>query len=112
MMLARVIGNVVAPAKHEALTGRKLLLIQPIARDGADRGRPLVAVDAVGAGFRETVYWCRGREASLAFDGAEVPTDAAIVGIVDAITPPKSPVETQPAAPASRTAKNAKRGRR
>lgn len=112
MMLARVIGNVVATVKHDALTGRKLLLIQPITRDGADRGRPLVAVDAVGAGYRETVYWCRGREASLAFDGAQVPTDAAIVGIVDAITPVKSSVEKQLAASPPRTARKSQRGRR
>ena len=85
MMLARVIGRVVATAKHSALEGRKLLLLQPITKEGAARGRPLVAVDAIGAGFQETVYWCRGREASLAF-GAGVPADAAVVGIVDAIT--------------------------
>ena len=113
MMLARVIGNVVATVKHEALTGRKLLLIQPVRRSGEDHGRPLVAVDAVGAGFRETVYWCRGKEASLAFDGAEVPTDASIVGIVDEISPPsKSSVETQLAASPSRSTKSSKRGRR
>ncbi len=112
MMLARVLGNVVATVKHEALTGRKLLLIQPIARSGEDRGRPLVAVDAVGAGFRETVYWCRGREASLAFDGVEVPTDASVVGIVDAITPAKSSAATQPAASSARPSKYPKRGRR
>jgi microcompartment protein CcmK/EutM len=87
MMLGRIIGNVVATAKHPALEGKKLLLVQPLARDGSDRGRPLVALDAVGAGFQETVYWCRGRESALAFAG-EVPCDAAIVGIVDEITPP------------------------
>ncbi len=90
MMLARVIGNVVATVKHGALEGRKLLLIQPVTRDGEPRGKPLVAVDAVGAGESETVYWCRGREASLAFAtkgfDPEVPTDASIVGIVDEIT--------------------------
>lgn len=107
MMLARVVGNVVATVKHDALTGRTLLLIQPITKDGQDRGRPLVAVDAVGAGYRETVYWCRGREASLAFDGAEVPTDASIVGIVDEMTP-----HQQPPAQPSRDTKNPKRGRR
>ena len=112
MMLGRVIGSVVATAKHEALAGHKLLLIQPIARDGRDRGRPLVAVDAVGAGFRETIYWCRGKEASLAFDGAQVPTDASVVGIVDEITQPKAPVETQLAASPSRPARNPKRSRR
>ena len=113
MMLGRVIGRVVATVKHDALAGRKLLLIQPITRDGQDRGRALVAVDAVGAGFRETVYWCRGKEASLAFDTAEVPTDASIVGIVDQVTPSqKSSVETQLAASPSHNPKNAKRGRR
>ncbi len=90
MMLARVIGTVVATVKHGALEGRKLLVIQPITREGTARGRPLVAVDAVGAGVTETVYWCRGREASLAFAtkdfNPEVPTDASIVGIVDEIT--------------------------
>ena len=85
MMLARVIGRVVATAKHPGLDGRKLLLLQPLTREGAARGRPLVAVDAIGAGFKETVYWCRGREASLAF-GAHVPADAAVVGIVDSIS--------------------------
>ena len=85
MMLAKVIGNVVATAKHPALDGIKLLLLQPLTKDGKPRGRPFVALDAVGAGFRETVYWCRGREAALAFPG-EVPCDASVVGIVDAIT--------------------------
>jgi ethanolamine utilization protein EutN len=91
MMLARVIGRVVATAKHPRLDGQKLLLLQPVKRDGSARGRPLVAVDAIGAGFEETVYWCRGREAGLAF-GGEVPTDAAVIGIVDSVTTgPQSP---------------------
>ena len=88
MFLGRIIGHVVSTAKHGGLEGRKLLLVQPLARDGSDRGKPLVAVDAVGAGERETIYWCRGREAALAFDG-EVPTDAAIVGIVDTVRVPR-----------------------
>ncbi len=94
MMLGRIVGNVVATAKHPALDGKKLLLVQPLARDGSDRGRPLVALDAVGAGFQETVYWCRGRESALAFTG-EVPCDAAIVGIVDEI---RRPAQAPPAA--------------
>jgi ethanolamine utilization protein EutN len=84
MMLARVIGNVVSTVKHSGLDGRKLLLLQPITHEGAARGKPLVAVDAIGAGYEETVYWCRGREAAMAF-GAHVPTDATVVGIVDTI---------------------------
>jgi microcompartment protein CcmK/EutM len=85
MMLARVIGTVVATVKYPTLEGRKLLLIQPVTREGVPRGKPLVAIDAVGAGVHETVYWCRGREAALAFDH-EVISDASIVGIVDQIT--------------------------
>ncbi|HEU5453870.1 MAG TPA: EutN/CcmL family microcompartment protein [Terriglobales bacterium] len=87
MFLGRIIGHVVSSAKHEGLEGHKLLLVQPLARDGSDRGRPLVAVDAVGAGAQETVYWCRGREAALAFE-REVPTDATVVGIVDSVRIP------------------------
>ncbi len=86
MMLARVIGNVVCTIKDPKLEGRKLLLIQPLTRDHQPKGRPLVGIDSIGAGFGETVYWCRGREASLAFTD-EVPSDCSIVGIVDAITP-------------------------
>lgn len=84
MMLARVIGNVVSTVKDPGLEGRKLLLIQPLSRDGQPKGRPLVGIDSIGAGFGETVYWCRGKEASLAFKD-EVPSDCSIVGIVDAI---------------------------
>lgn len=97
MMLAKVIGSVVCTAKNVALEGKKLLLIQPVTKDGKPRGRALVAVDAIGAGFRETIYWCRGREAALAFE-PDVPTDATIVGIVDQIT---SRVETRVPPPSS-----------
>jgi len=90
MMLARVIGNVVCTVKDPGLDGRKLLLIQPLTRDGKLKGRPLVGIDSIGAGFGETVYWCRGKEASLAFTG-EVPSDCSIVGIVDSIAPHPAP---------------------
>jgi microcompartment protein CcmK/EutM len=83
MILAKVIGNVVATRKDEGLHGRKLLLIQPLANDGKPTGKPLVAVDSVGAGAAEAVFYVKGREASFPFLPAEVPTDAAIVGIVD-----------------------------
>lgn len=90
MMLARVIGNVVCTIKDRNLEGRKLLLIQPLNRDRQPKGRPLVGIDSIGAGFGETVYWCRGKEASLAFRD-EVPSDCSIVGIVDTITPRAEP---------------------
>ncbi len=46
-------------------------------------GGTVVALDAVGSGPGETVYVCRGKEASFAFKGREVPTEATIVAIVD-----------------------------
>ena len=85
MMLGRVIGNVVCTIKNSTLEGRKLLLVQPIDRHGRDKGRAFVAVDSVGAGAGETIYWCRGREASFPFLPNDVPTEATIVGIVDSI---------------------------
>jgi microcompartment protein CcmK/EutM len=88
MILGRVIGNVVCTIKHPALAGCKLLIVQPIDRQGRNKGRALVALDSVGAGAGETVYWCRGREASFPFLPAEVPTEAAIVGIVDSVNIP------------------------
>ena len=83
MQMARVIGDVVASHKDPNLDSMKLLLVQPIGADGKDVGRPLVAVDSVGAGIGETVFFVRGREASFPFHPTEVPTDAGIVGIVD-----------------------------
>ena len=83
MQLARVIGTVVATVKNDSLTGRKLLLIQPITAQAAPLGKPLVAVDAVGAGVGELVFWCRGKESSFPFLPAEVPTDCTVVGIID-----------------------------
>ena len=83
MLLAKVVGTVVATRKDSGLTGMKLLVIQPLKPDRSPAGKPLVAVDSVGAGAAEEVFYVRGREASFPFLPAEVPTDAAIVGIVD-----------------------------
>jgi microcompartment protein CcmK/EutM len=83
MFLARVVGTVVASRKDAGLVGTKLLVIQPLRPDRVASGPPLVAVDSVGAGVSEEVFYVRGREASFPFLPAEVPTDAAIIGIVD-----------------------------
>lgn len=83
MQLARVIGDVVSTRKDETLTAVKLLILQPLAADGSAAGRTLVAVDAVGAGVGETVFFVRGKEASFPFHPVEVVADAGIVGIVD-----------------------------
>ena len=83
MHLAKVVGDVVITRKDQALAGISLLVLQPIAADGSSLGRTLVAVDAMGAGVGETVFFVRGKEASFPFAPTEVPADAGIVGIVD-----------------------------
>ncbi|MDE0103210.1 MAG: EutN/CcmL family microcompartment protein [Bryobacterales bacterium] len=85
MRLARVIGNLCATVKDPQLEGRKLLLLQPLGPDGSDAGSPLVAIDSVGAGAGETVYWSGRREACLAFD-PPLPSDASVTGIVDSVS--------------------------
>ena len=88
MLLGRIIGNVVCTMKDPALIGQKLLIVQPLDRQGRDKGRPVIALDAVGAGAGETIYWCRGKEASFPFLPANLPTEATIVGIVDSVNIP------------------------
>ena len=83
MQLARVIGEVVSTMKDANLVGMKLLVLQPVSPSGASTGRTLVALDSVGAGVGEAVFFVRGREAAFPFYPAEPPTDASIVGIVD-----------------------------
>jgi microcompartment protein CcmK/EutM len=83
VQLARVIGDVVATRKDENLAGVTLLVLQPLNADGSKAGRALVALDTVGAGVGETVFFVRGKEASFPFHPVEVPADAGIVGIVD-----------------------------
>jgi microcompartment protein CcmK/EutM len=85
MQLARVIGEVVSTVKDANLNGIKLLVVQPLGPGGEPTGRTLVALDSVGAGVGEKVFFVRGREAAYPFYPAEPPTDASIVGIVDAV---------------------------
>lgn len=100
MQLARVIGDVVATRKDAAFEGITLLLVQPLGSDGQPSGRPLVAVDAVGAGVGEEVFFVRGKEASFPFHPIDVPADAGIVGIVDHWwAEPASPPSARPAGP-------------
>jgi microcompartment protein CcmK/EutM len=83
MQLARVIGTVVATVKNESLDSRKFLIVQTLDADLKPKGKPQVALDAVGAGVGELVFWCRGKEASFPFKREDTPTDCTIIGIVD-----------------------------
>ena len=83
MQIARVIGTVVATVKNESLGGRKFLIVQTLDAKLREKGKPMVALDAVGAGVGELVFWCRGKEAAFPFKRDETPTDCTIVGIID-----------------------------
>lgn len=83
MQIARVIGTVVSSVKNASLEGRKFLIVQTLDADLKPKGEPMVALDAVGAGEGELVFWCRGKEASFPFKRDETPTDCTIVGIID-----------------------------
>ncbi len=85
MILAKVVGTVVATRKDERLVSQKLLLAQPLNATGEPQGSHLVAVDTVDAGAGETVLIVSGSSARMAVDLKDSPVDAAIVGIVDMI---------------------------
>jgi ethanolamine utilization protein EutN len=84
MLIAEVIGTVVATRKHELLVGSKIQMVQPLEpRGGGALGDPFVAVDAVGAGVGERVIVVRGSGARKAVDNDLCPVDATIIGIID-----------------------------
>ena len=85
MILAKIVGTVVATRKDERLVSNKLLVARPIDPSGKPEGTYLVAVDTVDAGFGETVLIVSGSSARMASGLKDCPVDAAIVGIVDTI---------------------------
>jgi microcompartment protein CcmK/EutM len=94
MLLAKVVGTVVATRKDPRLEGRKLLVVAPLTPEQVESGaRPaaagksgyLVAVDTVDAGYRETVIIVQGSSARMASGCKDTPIDAAIVGVVDTV---------------------------
>jgi microcompartment protein CcmK/EutM len=86
MILARVVGSVVATRKDPRLEGKKLLILKPISPDGKDEAGYVVSVDTVSAGFRETVIAVSGSSARMAEGCKDTPVDSTIVGIVDTVT--------------------------
>jgi microcompartment protein CcmK/EutM len=84
MLLARVKGSVVSTHKAETMQGMKLLLLETI--DPASmkgKGSYVVAMDAVGAGIGEIVFYVTGSSARQTSVTEGRPTDASIVAIVD-----------------------------
>jgi microcompartment protein CcmK/EutM len=85
MLLARIVGTVVATRKDERLVSSKLLVVRPIDPTGKPEGNYLVAIDTVNAGVGETVLIVSGSSARMASGLKDSPVDAAIVGVVDQI---------------------------
>jgi len=86
MILARVVGTVVATRKDPRLEGKTLLVLKPISPEGKDESGYMVAVDTVSAGVRQTVLAVAGSSARMAEGCQDKPVDTAIVGIVDAVS--------------------------
>jgi microcompartment protein CcmK/EutM len=86
MLIARVVGEVVATRKHASHEGRKVLLVQPLNLDGTDRGDAVVALDAVDAGAGDRVLLTTdGFSATTSVGRPQSPIDMAVIGFIDAI---------------------------
>jgi len=85
MLLAKIVGTVVATRKDSRLDSSKLLVVRPMDPRGKAEGNYLVAVDTVDAGVGETVLIVSGSSARMASGMKDCPVDAAVVGIIDEI---------------------------
>ena len=85
MFLGKVIGNVWSTKKYPSLKNMKLMFVQPINANYKETDEPIIAVDTVGAGPGEIVYYITASEAVLPLPVDFAPVDASIVGIVDSI---------------------------
>lgn len=85
MLLARIVGTVVATRKDPRLVSSKLLLVRPVDPKGTVDGGYLVAIDTVDAGVGETVLIVSGSSARMAAGLKDCPVDAAIIGIIDSV---------------------------
>jgi microcompartment protein CcmK/EutM len=85
VLLAKIVGTVVATRKDPRLVSNKLLVVRPMDPRGKAEGNYLVAIDTVDAGVGETVLVVSGSSARMASGLKDCPVDAAIVGIIDEI---------------------------
>ena len=85
MILARVVGTVVATRKDPRLEGKKLLILRPVSPEGTPEGSYVIGVDAVGAGASELVIGVSGSSARMAEGCKDRPIDMAVIGIVDTV---------------------------
>jgi len=86
MLIARVIGELVATQKHASHEGGKVLVVQPLNLDGSDRGDAVLALDAVDAGVGDRVLLSTdGWAASSAVGQPQSPIDMAVIGFIDQV---------------------------
>ena len=86
MIIARVIGNVIATQKQQSHEGKKILLIQPLDLEDQPAGDPFVAFDAVDAGIGDRVLAVQeGFSAMTSLGHVESPIDAAVIGVIDMV---------------------------
>jgi ethanolamine utilization protein EutN len=85
MLLAKIVGTVVATRKDPRLVSSKLLVARPVDPRGKADGNYLVAVDTVDAGVGETVLIVSGSSARMASGMKDCPVDAAVIGIIDSV---------------------------
>lgn len=86
MLIGRVVGNVVATQKSEALSGSKLLLVQPLDLAGDPKGGEVIAIDRSHAGVGDRVLFTQdGKSAMQVLDQGLSPVDAAILGVIDTV---------------------------
>jgi microcompartment protein CcmK/EutM len=86
MIIARVVGTVVATQKQEAHEGKKILLLQPLNLEGQPAGDVVVGLDAVDAGVGDRVLVVQeGFSAMTSVGHTESPIDAAVIGVVDQV---------------------------
>jgi microcompartment protein CcmK/EutM len=101
MLIARVIGELVSTHKHSSHEGRKALIVQPLELDGATRGDPVIAFDAVDAGVGDRVLLVtEGFSAMTSVGRPQSPIDMAVVGVIDRLdldsgTGPATPARKQ-----------------
>ncbi len=89
MFLGKVIGNVWATKKYPALNSLKLMFVQPMNAEYKKTDEPIIAVDTVGAGPGEIIFYITASEAVIPLPVDMAPVDASIVGIVDTINSEK-----------------------
>ena len=86
MIIARVVGNVIATQKHPDHAGKKILLVQPLDLQGEPTGDVIVALDAVDAGVGDRVLAVQeGFSAMTSVGHTESPIDAAVIGVIDLV---------------------------